>query len=143
MTIILLYNIIVYLSLIQSVAMTILAPLLIKILYGSAYQLSVPALQIIVWYTTFSYYGGAKDVWILGEGKQKYLIWLNACGAIMNVIINFILIPIWGINGAAIASLITQIFTNIIMLIIIKPLRRNQKLLLKALNPKVLFSLFK
>lgn len=141
--IILLYNIIVYLSLIQSVAMTILAPLLIKILYGSAYQLSVSALQIIVWYTTFSYYGGAKDVWILGEGKQKYLIWLNVCGAIMNVIINFILIPIWGINGAAIASLITQIFTNIIMLIIIKPLRRNQKLLLKALNPKVLFSLFK
>lgn len=141
--VILLYNIIVYLSLIQSVAMTILAPLLIKILYGSAYQLSVSALQIIVWYTTFSYYGGAKDVWILGEGKQKYLIWLNACGAIMNVIINFILIPIWGINGAAIASLITQIFTNIIMLIIIKPLRRNQKLLLKALNPKVLFLLFK
>lgn len=141
--VILLYNIIVYLALAQSVVMTIFAPLLIKILYGSAYQLSVSVLQIIVWYTTFSYYGGAKDVWILGEGKQKYLVWLNVCGALMNVLLNFALIPIWGINGAAVASLITQIFTNIIMLIIIKPLRRNQKLLLKALNPKVLFSLLR
>ena len=139
----LLYSIIIYLALIQSLVMTIFAPLIIKILYGADYEPSIAALQIIVWYTTFSYYGGAKDVWILGEEKQKFLVWLNTSGAVANIGLNWLLIPYMGINGAALASLITQIFTNIIMLIIIKPLRRNQLLLIKALNPMNIISLFR
>ena len=47
--VILLYNIIVYLSLIQSVAMTILAPLLIKILYGSANYCLVYYFFVLWW----------------------------------------------------------------------------------------------
>lgn len=139
----LLYSIIIYLSLFQSLIMTIFAPWIIRLLYGTDYVSSIAALQIIVWYTTFSYYGGAKDVWILGEEKQKYLVWLNISGAVANIGLNWLLIPYMGINGAALASLITQIFTNIIMLIIIKPLRRNQLLLLKSLNPMNIISLFR
>lgn len=138
-----LYSIIIYLSFFQSIIMTLLAPWIIKLMYGPDYTAAVSALQIIVWYTTFSYYGGAKDVWVLAEGKQKYLIWLNMSGALANVGLNLIFIPLVGINGAAFASLITQIFTNIIMMIIIKPLRNNQKLLFRALNPKILINIFR
>lgn len=138
-----LYSIIIYLSFFQSIIMTLLAPWIIKLMYGPDYTAAVSALQIIVWYTTFSYYGGAKDVWVLAEGKQKYLIWLNMSGALANVGLNLIFIPLVGINGAAFASLITQIFTNIIMIIIIKPLRNNQKLLFRALNPKILINIFR
>ncbi|MGN0507593.1 MAG: flippase [Ruminococcus sp.] len=141
--VVLLYSIVVYLALAQSVVMTFLAYYLVKIMYGMDYIAAVPALQIIVWYTAFSYYGGSKDVWILAEGKQKYLIWLNISGAIANIALNAILIPVLGVNGAALASLVTQFFTNIVMMIIIKPLRHNQMLLLKALNPMVIIRLFK
>lgn len=138
-----LYCLIIYLALIQSFAMSILSSLIIKVIYGTNYNPSISALRIIVWYTTFSYMGAVRNVWILGEGKQKYLWILNSGGALTNVILNFILIPIMGIDGAALASLITQIFTNIVMNAIVYPLSYNNYLILKGLNPKLVFELFK
>ena len=135
-----LYNIIVYFALLQSIIFSVLATPIIHILYGVQYEPAIIILRIIVWYTTFSYYGGAKDVWILAENQQKYLVLLNASGAIGNVILNYFMIKAWGACGAAVASVITQVFTNIIMMFIIKNLRHNNWLLLKALNPVVFFN---
>ena len=130
----LLYSIVIYLSLGMSVVITLLAEPIISILYGSEYSPAIAMLRIMVWYTTFSYYGGAKDVWILAEKKQKYLLLLNMSGAICNVILNLILIRYMGGRGACVASLITQFLTNVVMMIVIKPLRYNFKLLIQSLN---------
>lgn len=132
-----LYNIIIYVSLAYSVFVAIFAPLIINILYGEAYVSSIPILRIIIWYCMFSYIGGARDVWILAENKQKYLISINAVGAITNIVLNYLLIPIYQAEGAAIASLFTQIATNIVFANVYPPLRENGVLLLKAANPKV------
>ena len=59
------------------------------------------------------------------------------------MILNAILIPLIGINGAAIASLITQIFTNVIVGYIIKPIRPNNAIIVEALNPKYLMDAVK
>ena len=40
-----------------------------------------------------------------------------------------------GIYGAAIASLVTQIFTNVIVGYIIKPIRPNNAIMMSSLNP--------
>lgn len=138
-----LYCIVICLALLQSLVMTVFAPLIISLLYGTAYNAAIPVLQIIVWYTTFSYYGGAKDVWILAKEKQKYLVYIYLFGAIANVVLNALLIPAMGTIGAAMASLITQIFSNVVMMIIIKPLRRNNRILLNAINPKTLVETIK
>lgn len=133
-----LYSIIIYLSLLQSIVITVFSGLIIQILYGSAYAESANALRLVVWYTTFSYIGSVRNIWILAEGKQRYLSVINLSGAGANVLLNYLLIPIMGINGAALASLITQIFTNIIISLLIKPIRHNNTLLLRGLNPKLL-----
>ena len=138
-----LYSIIIYLSLAQSVVMTFLAKPIIGILYGNEYIDAVPVLMLVVWYTTFSYIGAVRNVWILAEEKQRYLWIINLLGATTNIVLNFALIPILGINGAAIASIITQIFTNVILGFIIKPIRENNVLMIKGLNPKMLFSMMK
>lgn len=130
-----LYSIIIYLSLLQSVFITAFAGLIIRILYGVDYVPSVSALRLIVWYTTFSYVGSVRNIWILAESKQKYLWVINLTGAAANVVLNYFLIPVMGIMGAALASLITQIFTNVIIGFIIKPIRYNNRLMIKALNP--------
>lgn len=131
-----LYSIIIYISLAQSVVMTILARLIIRILYGAAYSPAAGALQIVVWYTTFSYMGSVRNIWILANNKQHYLWRINLMGALANVIINAILIPVIGIYGAAVASLITQIFTNVIVGYIIKPILPNNKIMVKGMNPR-------
>lgn len=98
-----LYSIVIYFSLAQSVVMTLFSRWIILILYGTAYNPAISALQIIVWYTTFSYMGSVRNIWILANDKQKYLWQINMFGAIANVIINVLLIPRMGINGAAVA----------------------------------------
>lgn len=128
-----LFGVVIYLSLAQCIFITIFSKCIVNLLYGSEYQNTVSALRIVVWYTTFSYLGSVRNIWILAEEKQKYLWILNASGALGNIILNIILIPVWGINGAALASLITQIFTNIFINQIIKPIRPVNKLLFKGL----------
>lgn len=101
----------------------ILAQPMIFILYGNEYAASIGVLQVLVWYTLFSYVGAVRNIWVIAENKQKYLWVINVIGAIMNVIMNYTLIPQYGAFGAAIASLMTQFTTNVIMCIILKPYR--------------------
>lgn len=133
-----LYCVITYMSLAQSVVMTVFAKPIILVLYGEDYLNSVIPLMIVVWYSTFSYFGAVRNIWILAENKQKYLWIINLSGALLNVTVNFILIPFYGAVGAAIASLLTQFFTNVIVGYIIKPIRYNNTLMIRGLNPKPL-----
>jgi len=133
-----LYSIITCMSLAQSVVMCVLAKPLVNILYGEAYAATAEILSVAVWYVTFSHYGSVRNIWILAEEKQKYLLGINIAGAAANVLLNWIMIPIWGAIGAAVASLITQFFTNVIIGFIFKPIRRNNYLMIKGLNPKLL-----
>lgn len=138
-----LYSIIIYLSLLQSVFITLFAKLIIQILYGSAYAPAVDPLKLVVWYTTFSYLGSVRNVWILAENKQKYLWIINLSGALTNVVLNCVFIPIIGTMGAALASLITQIFTNVAIGFIIKPIQHNNTLMLRSLDPREMISTLK
>lgn len=130
-----LYGMVIYLALAQSVFIALLANPIIYILYGSSYLPAVEPLKIIIWYTAFSYIGAVRNVWILAEEKQKYLWKINLSGALANVLLNLVMIPIWGINGAAAASLITQIFTNVIVGFIMGPIRKSNSLMFKGINP--------
>ena len=136
-----LYSIITAFALTQSILMTILAKPIICLLYGEAYLNAVPMLQLVVWYDTFGYYGSVRSIWILAEEKQKHLTKINVVGALANVVLNACLIPIWGGIGAAIASIISQFFTNVLIGFIYEPIRRNNYLMLKGLNPKVIISI--
>jgi len=136
-----LYSVITALSLLQSVAMTVLAKPIVWILYGEEFSGAAEILAVAVWYVTFSEYGSVRNVWILAEGKQKYLLAINVTGAIANVLLNLALIPLWSGVGAAVASLVTQFFTNVIIGFIFKPIRRNNYLMLRSLHPKVLIEM--
>ena len=131
-----LYSLIIYISLAQCLFLTILAPFVITLLYGEAYEASIPALRIVVWYTTFAYVGSVRSIWIISEKKQKYLWMINLSGAIANIVLNYLLIPICGILGAALASLLTQMFANVIIGWIIPALRDNNRIMISGLNPK-------
>ena len=134
------YSVVIYLSLVQSLACTLFSKFIIQLLYGIDYSASAAVLGLVVWYTTFSYLGPIRNIWILAENKQKYLWIINLFGAATNVVLNAILIPSMGVMGAALASLITQIFTNVIVGFIMKPIRYNNRLMLQGCNPKPLIN---
>lgn len=134
-----LYAIVFYLSLFVSLCFTLGGDLVLQVLYGSAYAPAGAPLKVITWYTAFSYLGVARNAWIVSKGKQKYLKYIYLTAAILNVGLNFLMIPLWGASGAALASLITQIFTSIILPLFIKDLRPNAKLMLEAIILKDVF----
>lgn len=139
----LLYSIIIYLGIVQSIFLTVLAKPVVRILYGEAYLSAIPLLQIITWYTSFSYMGTIRNIWILAEEKQRYLWIINLAGAVLNVLGNYILISLIGVSGAAIASVFTQFFTNFILCFIIKPIQPTVRIIWKSLNPCLLVGILK
>jgi len=53
-------------------------------------------------------------------------------------LLNLCLIPLWGAKGAAVASVVTQFFTNVIIGFVFPPIRRNNYFIIKSLNPKII-----
>ncbi len=127
-----LYAIVFYLSFFVSLIFTIAAPLIVHILYGEAYMPTVNPLRIITWYTAFSYLGVARDTWIVCRQCQRYLKYLYMAAALCNVLMNLFFIPLLGVSGAALASLITQILT-IVFPLFIKEMRESTLWIMQAI----------
>lgn len=128
-----LYAIVFYLSVLVSAVITAAAGLIVRILYGEAYLPAVGPLQIITWYTAFSYLGVARNAWMVCENKQKYLTPIYIGAAATNVLLNALMIPAWGASGAAVASLIAQITTIFVFPSLVRDLRPNAKMMLDAI----------
>ena len=138
-----LYSIVIYLAVIQCIGIFLLSKYIILILYGSEYLPAIDALKIISWYTVFSYLGAIRNIWILAENKQRIIWKIDVSGALANVVLNALLIPSFGINGAAFASLVTQFFTNVVVVAILKDVRPNIGFMLKSLSPKWIVDIVK
>ena len=89
--------------------MFIAAPYLIGILYGPAFSDSVLILRIYVWSTVGTIATMLMYNYFIAEGKTYLQLMYTALGAFTNVILNFLLIPLWGAPGAAVATLLTVI----------------------------------
>ena len=127
-----LYAIVIYVSMAAAVCFVIFAPLVIRILYGEAYLPAVGPLRIITWYTIFSYLGVARNAWIVCMNKQKYLKYMYLSAAFINIGLNYIMIPLWGASGAAVASLLTEFCTSLILPCFWNDMRPNVKLMVDA-----------
>lgn len=127
-----LYAILIWVGIAVSTVISVSSKLILDILYDTVYLSASVALAVVIWYTTFSTLGTARGVWIVCENKNKYTGRLVFWGVILNFILNYLLIPIMGINGAALATLITQIFTSIITPLFYKETRINTKYIIDA-----------
>ncbi|MBQ8829971.1 MAG: flippase [Oscillospiraceae bacterium] len=136
-----LVSVVVWMALAQSVIITVFAKLLVVFLYGDAYTPAADALRIVTWYSAFSYLGSVRNIWILAEDKHRFLWIVNLVGALGNVILNTLLIPVMGVGGAALASVITQLATNVGMGFIIPTFRPYNKLMIKGTNPRYALNL--
>lgn len=101
-----LYSLMFYLSLGIAVFITLISSFIIKSLFGLEYSGSIGALRIHVWAGIGVFLGYAINQYLMTENLTKIILSTTVIGAITNIILNIILIPKMGINGAAIATLI-------------------------------------
>ena len=87
----------------------VLAPRIIYTFYPLDFGPSVLAFQIlIIMGGTIFFYRPFTDV-MVAANQQKKIFWISLSGAIVNIILNFILIPKYSLYGAAVATVITYI----------------------------------
>ncbi|MBA6357989.1 MULTISPECIES: flippase [unclassified Colwellia] len=107
-----LYDLMAWLSIIIALPITFISDDVINLLYGSQYNSAIGVLKIHIWSAVFVFLGVASSKWFVAENLQKYYFYRTLAGAIINIFLNFILIPKYGIYGAAIATLIAQIIAS-------------------------------
>lgn len=127
-----LYSFIIWLCIGASLIICVLASIIISVLYGEAFIGAVDTLRIAIWCETFSMIGTARGIWILAEEKYKYVKYYLAIGVVVNFLLNMIMITEWGIEGAAVATLITQITTSLIAPLFFKQTRAHTKIVFEA-----------
>lgn len=103
-----LYFIITMFGVFAGIGFTILPRLLISILYGNDYLEATNALIILGWVGLFANIGTARSIWLVAKNLHPYSKYFTLMGAALNVVMNGVLIPLYGICGAAIATVISQ-----------------------------------
>ncbi len=103
-----LYDLMVWMAITIAIPTTFMGDWVVNLLYGNQYNQAGSVLMIHIWAGVFVFLGVASGKWFIVENLQKYSFYRTFAGAVLNVILNFILIPKFGINGAAIATLSSQ-----------------------------------
>ena len=91
-------------SVLVSLGIVVFGGLAVSLLLGQEYQSAVPALQVYGFTNIAVALGVAWNVWATTSGKGKLLLVNTLCGCIVAVVANYMLIPRFGIMGAAIAA---------------------------------------
>ena len=107
-----LYSMMVWIGLLIALPMTFLADYLVDTLFGLAYHLAGDVLVLHIWTVIFVGLGVASSKWFIVENLQSYSFYRTLAGGILNILLNLILIPKWGIYGAALATLFSQIMAT-------------------------------
>ncbi|WP_257639659.1 flippase [Campylobacter concisus] len=108
-----LYNLVVWIAIAIALPVTILSDNIIDILYGDQYYQAGSILMIHIWTNILISIGVISGDWFVAENLQIFAFWRSFCGASINIILNFLLIPKYGIQGAAVATLISYFIANL------------------------------
>lgn len=97
----------VSLTLVSAVVLFAIAPILVRFLFGEDFLPSVAILRVYLWSSVGTIFVVLIQNYLIAESKQLYFLLYSIFGAVLNIILNILLIPIWGVLGAAYATLLT------------------------------------
>jgi PST family polysaccharide transporter len=114
---------------------------LITSIYGANYISSAAILNIHIFAVIFISQRAILSKWLIAEKLYKFSLLTTGLGAIANIILNVILIPVYGGIGAAWATLFSYMIASFLSLLLTKPTREFMFLMLEAMVkwPKHLF----
>ncbi|MFO7447259.1 MAG: flippase [Ignavibacteriaceae bacterium] len=101
------YDLLAWIAIAIAIPVTIFSELIVKILFGSEYLPAAPVLTIYIWAGVAVFLGVASSQYLITENYTKISFYRTFIGMLVNVILNILLIPVWGITGSAVATLVS------------------------------------
>ncbi|KKG27046.1 hypothetical protein DU52_04910 [Methanosarcina mazei] len=120
-----------------AVGITLISDKIVILIYGNQFENSVQLLQILIWSTAIVFINYPLTQLLISTNKQKIFATSTAICAVLNIILNLILIPGYSYTGASVATVITQITNGLIILHF-----RPKELLLSQLFHEIRIPLF-
>lgn len=85
------------------------ADIIFQLFFGDKYDNSIPAFKILVWFLAIVFTYGPISNSLVAKNKVKFLVYLNLFMIILNIVLNFFLIPDYGAKGAAMTTIVCEI----------------------------------
>ncbi len=109
-----LYNFMSIIALSITIPIYIFSNKIIFLLFGENYLIASDVLQIHILSLLFVFWGQASGKWLITENYVKISMYRTIAGAVLNIILNIILIKYYNINGAAFATLFSYMLAGYI-----------------------------
>lgn len=104
-------NFIVILGIPSISGLEIIAPHLIITIAGEAYADAALSLRILGFAMLCSFFAGwVGNMTRLPAGKEGISLKISSVSALLNIVLNFMLIPKWGLNAAAFTTAVSELF---------------------------------
>ncbi|WP_144560130.1 flippase [Shouchella miscanthi] len=100
------------------IAFAVFSDPLIRLLYGEVYAPAALIIQLLLPGVFFMVIVKVLHSDLAGRGYPMYAIWVTTGPLIINILLNFLFIPRYGIEGAAITSSITYLISGILFIIV-------------------------
>lgn len=86
----------------------LLAVPLVSLVFGPGYLASALPLRILIWCVPIALFRNVAQTGLIAFGRQDQLLRTAAWAAGINLLLNALLIPVWGMAGAALITVLTE-----------------------------------
>ncbi len=109
------FRLVHWLSILAALSATIVAEPVMVFAFGEAYRASADVISIVMWTSVFAAMGSVSARYFNVEKMEKKMAARTFVAALSNILLNFLLIPKYGIYGAAIATFCCTFLANYVM----------------------------
>jgi len=108
------------LSMFPALILTLLAKPLVLLVLGKSYEASIPILRILVWAAIPMFLNYGLNTFLLARNKERAFLWTSSICAVVNIVLNLILIPRFSYYAAAAVTVLTELLLLAQNLVIIR-----------------------
>ena len=126
------YRIMFSIFLVLAISVILLSDQIILLTYGKAYQSASILLSLGIVRFIFTSFGTARSLFIMNESLFRYALFTAIIGSIINIGMNYILIPHYAAVGAIIATIVSFATTTFILDYFFARPRQNLSAMVRA-----------
>ena len=89
---------------------------LVDLIYNNQFSLASTPVQILIWTVSFLFVNGSAAILLNAIDKEKTVTKIYILAAIFNICLNLVLIPMYNYNGAAIATVLSEMLITALTL---------------------------